>query len=747
MSKDEIGKVLRSALLPISEKKSKWLTEKPYASLDVSAEYEEKLVKEYPYFRGRRFWQDFSTFEILWLLSYDAGLAEEMPVASIPVEAWDYIDDNADSLVLALGRLKVTGSVDGIIGLLHARTGTRLSQLVRDIDGLYDKLGFDDLSPHAMKMFGIALGEAMRRERCEGLVESLCGPIQRILWCYASDLPGLRASELVELPTDSVIELLMSSTTASVRIWKEYPFELFRRSDWIRILSDARFRYDDNSGPVLKEFKVLECLSREDMKGLLSVNPSLIRICPDSILPEQGVVLRCLAALKEGRPIEIAWRSLARESVMKILTDCGERLPNFAAEALERDDEDAFSDTQIEQMVTLNPSVATVLSERRIRALSAEKFVNLCSWLKGDRRLFASYDLLRLKDQQLVKILLVYQKEIAGSFDWKKLPIERVYRLSLLDCRFSGIYPDKNKLKCYAEAKKKKPAPAPKPADPPSTKPRKLTKPSNRVSREVLLEYATGDQAAKLSPNVSQVTKLVQESMSANALAAALCGLAFVFFVFTLFWQPGFVFSVVILIASLIYKNYIKNTKTVSLVYKVAEGWRRESEWHQLPLIAMSKCAKVWLITRSYSTDKKYNGGISWVADRAECLVSEGLPYPFKSNMPGACLKVGGVKFVAMPDCVYVISSGKVEVLTYNYVTYNAEVVNYAEMQSTPLDAVVAYQSYKIVNVDGGRDKRYNYNPMINICSYGRVSLTLGRTRYDFLLSKSAAARAMMGRP
>lgn len=148
---------------------------------------------------------------------------------------------------------------------------------------------------------------------------------------------------------------------------------------------------------------------------------------------------------------------------------------------------------------------------------------------------------------------------------------------------------------------------------------------------------------------------------------------------------------------------------------------------------------KVWQVAGIYELDEnasKKNGGIGHIYERILVKIRYKAPYYIDTNSEVLQVKLDDYSLVVLPEHYIIRKRSMIGIIDTSNIMITRETSPYAEQEDLPKDAEVLYHTWRYVNKDGSKDKRYKDNKEIPICNYGLTHLELD-TGYKILLLSS----------
>ena len=260
--------------------------------------------------------------------------------------------------------------------------------------------------------------------------------------------------------------------------------------------------------------------------------------------------------------------------------------------------------------------------------------------------------------------------------------------------------------------------------------------------------YPQNTGAAAYPTAAADICKAVADGLlwhRATSLILIFAMLGLAAFLFSV--QAGVAASCVFALAVML-KIVVLATMGVRLEYKMDQNWRNFANTRMAPFTYMSKSKRLWEVTSSQGGyDRKYHAGCSVQIQRKDIRVAYTVPFPFRPSVNAYTLYLPDTKFVFLPDCVYMIQGSSCEALRYEHIRWSSSMTRFVE-SSAPEDSQVVDQTWQYVNKKGGPDRRFSYNPMLVVCSYGEMEVNFAnRRRAKLMLSGPRVAESIMRLP
>ena len=162
--------------------------------------------------------------------------------------------------------------------------------------------------------------------------------------------------------------------------------------------------------------------------------------------------------------------------------------------------------------------------------------------------------------------------------------------------------------------------------------------------------------------------------------------------------------------------------KTSVLMYNFDDDM--ESEYQELlgAFENLIKCEKMWHIPASGTVrDSRYHGGAGKVVERKLTTIQKSSPTTLKTNIETISISAGSRVLYFFPDRILVYDSEGVGEVGYHALKISANKVRFVENPDPPSDANKVGETWKFVNNDGSRDKRFSGNMKLPICLYDEI--------------------------
>lgn len=179
------------------------------------------------------------------------------------------------------------------------------------------------------------------------------------------------------------------------------------------------------------------------------------------------------------------------------------------------------------------------------------------------------------------------------------------------------------------------------------------------------------------------------------------------------FIQP--ILVVIAIIGALMY--FYKKENPVEIEYDFEEGAGEEYELTNKLLAGILESDRVWLVT-GLEADVDRNV----ITDRLELRVKEGLKEGISTNVKTYSLIAGDFTLSFLPDALLINKNGVNKAIDYKDLEVDLRSENFLEEERVA-DATFIEETYLHTNKDGGPDKRYKDNPVLNLVEYGILEM------------------------
>ncbi len=193
------------------------------------------------------------------------------------------------------------------------------------------------------------------------------------------------------------------------------------------------------------------------------------------------------------------------------------------------------------------------------------------------------------------------------------------------------------------------------------------------------------------------------------------------------FFEHGFL---VVFVPILLYFLYTAYYKTIEVNYHLTE---KQKELYNK---AVSEIRKVkqsrrvyWIKSSSKVRETRYTAGAGTSIDAHYCRILSTPPFPFTTNIKILSVQLKNDSVSFFPDRIVIIQDGCIATASYDQLKCAYSSIEYIENENdAPSDTRVLDMTWKYVNRDGSRDRRFKNNCQLPVCAYGELWLTAGKT-------------------
>jgi len=140
--------------------------------------------------------------------------------------------------------------------------------------------------------------------------------------------------------------------------------------------------------------------------------------------------------------------------------------------------------------------------------------------------------------------------------------------------------------------------------------------------------------------------------------------------------------------------------------------------------------------------DTREHAGCSVWYERVPVKRKAKAPYYMKADCPILQLKLMHMTLILIPGIHILIQKTKVGIIEASPSDYTFQTIAYPETDRLPADAKVLHYTWKYVNKDGSKDKRYHNNIQVPICNYGLIQFESDTGLHIMLLTSSTSHKA-----
>ena len=140
----------------------------------------------------------------------------------------------------------------------------------------------------------------------------------------------------------------------------------------------------------------------------------------------------------------------------------------------------------------------------------------------------------------------------------------------------------------------------------------------------------------------------------------------------------------------------------------------------------LNKCHKLWQVTtQRFNRNLKMNAGSGRSVSKEKIRIKKHEPFYIKTNLEElVTIKLKGETLIFLPDKLIIVRKTKAGAISYSDIHISVRAVQFIEDKSVPRDAAVLSYTWRYVNKNGSRDRRYSNNYQLPICQYGDIEIT-----------------------
>ena len=193
------------------------------------------------------------------------------------------------------------------------------------------------------------------------------------------------------------------------------------------------------------------------------------------------------------------------------------------------------------------------------------------------------------------------------------------------------------------------------------------------------------------------------------------------------FILAGVVFPALLIlpVIGLVGKVLLRTIGDIELDYHFNDESKTEYNERLNAWFILNDCRKLWqIIAQRFNVNRKVNAGSGRTVSR-ECIkIRKRSPFYIETNLDIITLKLKRETLIFLPDMLIVAKKTKVGAISYSDVQISVRPVEFVEYQRVPKDADILGYTWKYVNKNGSRDRRYSNNYQLPVCQYGKVLIT-----------------------
>lgn len=134
--------------------------------------------------------------------------------------------------------------------------------------------------------------------------------------------------------------------------------------------------------------------------------------------------------------------------------------------------------------------------------------------------------------------------------------------------------------------------------------------------------------------------------------------------------------------------------------------------------------SRLWHISSHQFTDNyKYNAGASQLFTRTKVKCTRGSLPRIDLNILPWSIPAGPQRLLFLPDLMIVIERGRLVGVPYSLCQAGATHTQMIENEPPPGDSRQVGKTWRFVNKDGSRDRRFKHNPILPIMEYGLLTI------------------------
>ena len=181
----------------------------------------------------------------------------------------------------------------------------------------------------------------------------------------------------------------------------------------------------------------------------------------------------------------------------------------------------------------------------------------------------------------------------------------------------------------------------------------------------------------------------------------------------------------IIPIIGLIGKVIFRTIGDVELDYHFNDESEIEYDDRLNAWLSLNDCHKLWqVIAQRFNMNRKANAGAGRTVTKESIKIRKRTPFYLESNLDIITLKLKRETLIFLPDKLIIAKKTKAGAISYSDVKISVRAVEFVEYQRVPKDATILGYTWKYVNKNGSRDRRYSNNYQLPVCKYGKIIIT-----------------------
>jgi len=155
----------------------------------------------------------------------------------------------------------------------------------------------------------------------------------------------------------------------------------------------------------------------------------------------------------------------------------------------------------------------------------------------------------------------------------------------------------------------------------------------------------------------------------------------------------------------------------------------------------MQASQSVWAIqAHSHTTDWKRHAGATGLIKRKRIELGVERPACLRGRVSFPTINLGSERLFFLPDAALLMTASSVAAVPYQDLNVASHLTRFVEEERVPSDASVVDHTWRFVNKNGARDRRFNFNKQLPVCLYAETDLQSGSgLNYKIHFSKATA--------